>query len=123
MKNKIRLGVIGIILGLIAIFGALYLDQIHGTQRTSFGLYQIVGVFLGYMILGAGLVLTLQDVEASKSIQKVLYIGGGVIGAVSVLADHLGVASPAGFDRYQIIGLVFGAALAGLGFILPPGLF
>ena len=123
MKYKVQFGIAGLIMGLFAIFGSLYFDQIRGVAVTSLGLYQIIGALLGYIILIAGLFLTLQDNEPRKSIQNVLYIGGGLITLGSALAEYLGVASPVGFDRYQIVGLVFGAALVVIGVILPQSLF
>ena len=123
MKNTVRNGILAFFLGIIMIFGALYFDEIRGVPTESFGLYQIIGALLGYTILTLGLTLALQDIEPRQSARKILYIGGGIIGLVSALADYLGVAGPAGFDRYQIVGLVFGAALVGIGIILPQSLF
>jgi uncharacterized membrane protein YedE/YeeE len=123
MKNKVQIGILTFFFGLAMIFGALYLDEIRGIKTESFGLYQIIGAFLGYTILGLGLVLILQDVDTHKSVRKIFYIGGGIIGIVSALADYLGVAGPSGVDRYQIVGMIFGAVLVGIGVILPQSLF
>ncbi|MFZ5857582.1 MAG: hypothetical protein ACOYZ6_12185 [Chloroflexota bacterium] len=118
MKNRIRIGVLGFFMGLITIFGALYVDQIRG-QATSLGLYQIDLAFIGYMLVGIGLAVTLQENSPHKSIQVILRVGGGIIILVSALADHIGVVDPSGFDIYQLVGMIVGAIFVGLGFFLP----
>lgn len=123
MKNKIQIGIFSFFLGVTMIFGSLYLDEIRGITTESFGLYQIIGALLGYTVLSFGLVFIFQDLEIHKSVRKIFTIGGAIIGAVSALADYLGVAGPSGFDRYQVVGLVFGALMAGIGFLLPQSLF
>lgn len=123
MKNKVQIGIAAFFLGLVMIFGSLYLDEIRGVKTESFGLYQIIGALLGYIVLGLGLVFIFQDLEVHKSVRKILYIGGSIIGVVAALADYLGVAGPSGLDRYQIVGLVFGALMVGIGFFLPQTLF
>jgi len=123
MKNKVQIGILTFFLGLAMIFGSLYLDEIRGIKAESFGLYQIIGAFLGYTVLGLGLVFIFQDLEVHKSVRTIFYIGGGIVAIVSALADYLGVAGPLGFDRYQIVGLVFGALMIGIGFFLPSSLF
>ena len=78
MKNRIRIGVLGFFLGLITIFGALYIDQIRG-QATSLGLYQIDLAFIGYMLVGIGfcapilLAILLTEIPRGKVFLRTVY--------------------------------------------------
>jgi hypothetical protein len=123
MPTKTRIGILFFFLGLFMVFGALYLDQIRGAKTSVLGLYQIVATIIGYMILTIGLMVAFQTHGAHKSVRNILFIGGGVIAFVSILADYVGAATPPGFDRFQMVGLAVGAVLVGIGFFLPQGYF
>ncbi len=123
MINKQGFSLWAFFLGLFLVLGALYLDQIRGAQTSLLGLYQIVATIIGYMIIGIGVTVALQHHGARRSVRNILFVGGGVITFVSILADYVGAATPPGFDRFQSLGLVVGLLVVGIGFFLPQNLF
>lgn len=119
MINKQGFSLWAFFLGLFLVLGALYLDQIRGAQASLLGLYQIAATLIGYMIMGIGVTVLMQHHGARKNVRTILFMGGGVIAFVSILADYVGAATPPGFDRFQIVGLGIGTVLIGIGFFLP----
>jgi hypothetical protein len=123
MLNKPRIVISAFFLGLFIVIGALYLDKIRGQATSSLGLYQIIATIIGYMIFSFGAVASLQGHSTYKSSRNILFGGGGLIVAISALADYVSIATKPGFDKFQIIGAAVGIVLVVIGFFLPQNLF
>jgi hypothetical protein len=123
IEHKIRNGALAFLAGLIIAGAALYMDVFRGDTSGTIGMYQIVGSLTGYMISGIGVVLIMKETEVRKTIQNMLFYGGAIIVATSVFADYLGVVGPAGFDRFQTVGLVVGLVIFVSGLLILPQRF
>ena len=124
LEHKTRNGLLAFLGGLIVAVAALYVDVIRGNPLGTIGLYQIIGALIGYTISGVGTVMVMKETELRKTLQTILFYSGGLIAAISVFADYIGVDGPKGFDQFQIVGLVAGFAVVLFGvFVLPQRLF
>jgi hypothetical protein len=120
IEHKTRNGILAFLGGLLFAVTALYIDIIRGDKSYSIGLYQIVGALTGYIISGAGGVLVMKETEVRKTLQNIFFYGGTIIVAISLFADYLNVTGPAGFDKFQTVGLSIGLVIIASGiFILP----
>lgn len=120
LEHKTRNGLLAFLGGLMFAVAALYVDVIRGNQLGTIGLYQIVGALTGYTISGVGVVMVMKETELRKTLQTLLFYSGGLIAAISLFADYIGVSGPKGFDQFQVVGLVAGLAVVLSGvFVLP----
>ena len=120
ISHNIRSGLLAFFLGLGIAIGALYIDVIQGNASGTIGLYQVVGALTGYMFTVIGVILIMKATKPRKTIQKSLLYGGTIIVSFSVTADHIGITGPAGFDKFQINGIIFGLAIAITGILVQP---
>ena len=123
LQHKTRNGLLAFIGGLIMAVGALYIDAIRGESSGTIGLYQIVGALTGYTISGFGVVMVMKETELRKTLQTILFYSGGIITAVSVLADYVGVIGPKGFDKFQMAGTAVGLFIVAFGLFVYPQRF
>ena len=124
IEHKIRNGILAFLFGLFVVVGALYIDVFRGGMSSTIGLYQIVGALTGYIISGIGATLVIKGTKVRKALQNILLYSGTIVAAISIFAEHLGVAGPSGFDKFQIVGLIVGLVILGFGvFVLPKRLF
>ncbi|HKJ37817.1 MAG TPA: hypothetical protein VJ972_03515, partial [Anaerolineales bacterium] len=71
-----------------------------------------------------GIVMVMKETELRKTLQAFLFYGGGLIAAISVLADYIGVTGPQGFDKFQMVGLITGLVIVVCSiFVLPQRLW
>ena len=119
MDKKTQLGFLLFFIGFIVIAPlSISLDEIMGNKVSHVGLYQYIGAVLGYMISGLGFALLRG--EKSKTllfIAYTLWVGGAIIAFISFYADSLGIGNTPAFERFQLIGTIFGLLLIGGGFI------
>jgi len=120
IRHNIRSGLFAFFLGLCIALGALYIDVIQGNASGTIGIYQVVGALTGYMLSGIGVILIMKATKPRKAIQSSLLYGGGVIVAISIAADHIGIAGASGFDRFQGVGLVIGLIILVMGVFVRP---
>ena len=124
LEHKTRNGLLAFLAGLIFAVIALYIDVIRGNSLGTIGLYQIVGALTGYTISGIGIVMVMKETELRKTLQTFLFYGGGLIAAISVFADYIGVTGPQGFDKFQMVGLISGLVIVVCSiFVLPQRLW
>jgi len=124
LEHKTRNGLLAFLSGLIFAVAALYVDVIRGNPLGTIGLYQIVGALTGYTISGVGAVMVMKETELRKTLQTILFYSGGLIAAISVFADYIGVAGPQGFDQFQVVGIIVGLVIVLFGvFVMPQRLF
>lgn len=121
MEHRSRNGALAFLLGLFMVVGSLYIDVFRGDTSGTIGLYQIVGALTGYIVSAAGVVLVAKESEVRKAVQNIMFYGGGLIILVSVFTDYIGIpGTPAGFDRFQILGTAVGVVIVVVGlFVLP----
>jgi hypothetical protein len=120
LSRKTRNGILSFFLGIIIVVGSLYSDVIRGDASGTIGLYQVVGALTGYMLAIIGILLVVKQTKPRKSIQNSFLYGGGIIVAVSIFADHIGIAGAAGFDNFQWIGIFVGAIILATGIFVRP---
>jgi len=124
LEHKTRNGLLAFLGGLMVAVAALYVDVIRGNPLGTIGLYQIVGALTGYTISGVGAVMVMKETELRKTLQTILFYSGGLIAAISVFADYIGVAGPQGFDQFQVVGIIVGLVIVLFGvFVMPQRLF
>ena len=123
MQNKTRIGLLMFLSGLIFALLSFYLDNIRGMETASLGLYQVMGAILGYLIAWIGIILFAKATQITKAIKSTLYYGGGIIFLLSLLADYIGLGDAPGIDSFQLVGMILGIILAGVGFVITPKLF
>ena len=122
MQNKARVGLLMFLSGLIIVPLSLYSDNIRGMKTTSIGLYQVIAAILGYLSAWIGGILFMKATQITKAIKSSLYYGGGIIFLLSLLADYVGLGDAPGIDSFQIVGMILGIILAGVGFVITPKL-
>ena len=122
MQNKTRIGLLMFLSGLIFALLSFYLDNIRGMETASLGLYQVMGAILGYLIAWIGIILFAKATQITKGIKSTLYYGGGIIFLISLFADYIGLGDAPGIDRFQIVGIILGIILAGIGYVITPKL-
>lgn len=123
IRRKTRNGIIAFFAGLGIILGSLYIDAIRGNPSGTIGIYQVVGALTGYILSGIGGVLVMKDAHLRRTVQDILLYGGGVIVAISILADHIGIAGKPGFDKFQIVGIIIGLVILTAGVSMIPKRF
>ena len=119
MQNKTKVGLLMFLSGLIFALLSFYLDNIRGMETASIGLYQVMGAILGYLLAWIGVILIAKATRITEAIKKTLYYGGGIIFLISLLADYIGLGDAPGIDTFQIVGMVLGFFLVGVGYFLP----
>jgi hypothetical protein len=123
MQNKTRVGLLMFLSGLIFALLSFYLDNIRGMETASLGLYQVMGAILGYLIAWIGIILFAKATQITKAIKNTLYYGGGIIFLISLFADYIGLGDAPGIDSFQLVGMILGIILAGVGFVIMPKMF
>ena len=94
--------------------------MIQGNASGTIGLYQVVGALTGYMLSAIGVILIMKAAKPRKAIQSSLLYCGGIIVAISIVADHIGIAGSSGFDKFQINGIIVGLAITVAGILVQP---
>lgn len=120
IARKTRNGIWAFLLGLVTSIGALYSDLIRGDMSGTIGLYQVVGALTGYLLSGIGVMLVMKADKLRKALQNSLLYGGAVILAVSLTADYIGIAGPAGFDKFQANGMIVAVLILIIGILIRP---
>lgn len=118
-KHKIKIGIALFFAGLALYMLMLSLDYLRGEVNGRMGLYQYVGVLIGYILSGIGLVLLVKSSDETKAIGNILRIGGAMILLIALFADQAGIGDAPGLDKFQVIGMAIGVAISLSGFILP----
>ena len=116
LKSKTRMGAMAIIFGLISVFTSFYIDQFLGRPPNALGLYQILGVLTGYLIAAVGVVLVVGIWDTRSALTRVLVTGGIILLVASAFADYLNIAGQPGFDKFQMVGIIFSVAVIVVGF-------
>ena len=119
MQNKTKVGLLMFLSGLIFALLSFYLDNIRGMETASIGLYQVMGAILGYSLAWIGVILIAKATRIIEAIKKTLYYGGGIIFLISLLADFIGLGDAPGIDTFQLVGMLLGIFIAGVGYFLP----
>ena len=122
MQNKTKVGLLMFLSGLIFALISFFLDYIRGMKTVSLGLYQVMGAILGFLIAWIGIILFAKATQITKAIKSTLYYGGGIIFLISLFADYIGLGDAPGIDRFQIVGIILGIILAGIGYVITPKL-
>ena len=120
IRHNIRSGLLAFFLGLFISLGALYIDAVRDDTSGTIGLYQVVGALTGYTLSGIGVILIMKATKPRKAIQSSLLYGGGIIVAISVMADYIGIAGAPGFDKFQGVGIVVGVIILAIGVFVRP---
>lgn len=124
MEHRSRNGALAFLLGLFVVVGSLYIDAFRGDASGTIGLYQIVGALAGYIVSAVGVVLIAKETGVRKAVQNIMFYGGGIIILVSMFTDYIGIpGTPAGFDRFQMLGTAVGVVIVVLGFFVLPTRF
>ena len=118
IEHKTRNGILAFFGGLILVVVALYMDVFRGDTSGTIGMYQIAGSLTGYIISAVGTVLVMKETAVRKALQNILIYGGTIVITISVFADHLGVAGPSGFDKFQTVGAIIGLIIVTFGLLI-----
>ena len=120
IQYRTRNGILAFFIGLGIAVVSLYMDVIRGASSGTIGLYQVVGALTGYTIAGIGAIMVMNQSKLRRVMQKILFYSGFIIVAISLLADHIGIAGEPGFDKFQGVGTLVGLIIVSVGFYVRP---